>query len=175
MATGMGFWEDADQLNLIAAFLDPKAIGAVSCCCRFARDNLRDANALRWLAELRGLDPATTHIACVAHIELAETMAELETSIGFDRGSVEIQVSAMPSIRKVVHMLRRHTALTLSIEAHCGLDAHPDFARAFAQRRATSVRRTMETVAEEDGGAGSLNGQHASDIHKLRTFKKIYG
>jgi hypothetical protein len=38
----------------------PKAIGAVSCVCCFARDNLRDGAALRWLAELRGLDPAVS-------------------------------------------------------------------------------------------------------------------
>ena len=59
-ATAVGWWEDEDQLNQMAAFLEPRSIGAVACTCRFARDNLRDANALRWLAQLRGLDVATT-------------------------------------------------------------------------------------------------------------------
>ena len=52
-----------------------------------------------------------------------------EDSIGFDRGSVEVRATAVPAIRRVVEMLRRHTALTLAIEAHCGLDAHAEFAR----------------------------------------------
>ena len=39
-----GWWEDSDQLNLVAAFLDSKSIGAVACCCTFTRDNLRDSN-----------------------------------------------------------------------------------------------------------------------------------
>ena len=60
-ATAVGWWEDEDQLNQMAAFLEPRSIGAVACTCRFARDNLRDANALRWLAQLRGLDVATTY------------------------------------------------------------------------------------------------------------------
>ena len=44
-ATAVGWWEDEDQLNQMAAFLEPRSIGAVACTCRFARDNLRDANA----------------------------------------------------------------------------------------------------------------------------------
>ena len=155
----LGWHEDADQLNLVATFLDPKSIGAAACTCRFVRDNLRDADALRWLAELRGLDPATTGISCVEHIELAEAMASLETSIGFDRGSVDVRPAALPSVGRVVEMLRRHTSLTLSVEAHCGLDAHADFAQHFSQRRALSVRRTMERVAEEQGAPGALDGR----------------
>ena len=155
----LGFWEDSDQLNLVAALLDPKGIGAVACTCRFARDNLCGGTALRWLAELRGLDPATTHIACLEHIELAEAMADLQTSIGFDRGSVEVRATAVPAIRRVVEMLRRHTALTLAIEAHCGLDAHAEFARIFSRRRALSVRRAMEQMAEELGAPGALSGR----------------
>jgi hypothetical protein len=169
----MGFWEDVDQLNTVASFLDGKSMGALSCVSVFCRDHLRSPEALRWLAELRGLDPATTHIACIEHLELAEAMASLETSIGFERGSVEVRESALPSIRRVVGtwnqpaacvsltplsagrlsrdvsattespacrcaihvpaaaMLRRHSSLTLSVEAHCGLDAHATFARLF--------------------------------------------
>ena len=90
------------------------------------------------------------------HIELAEAMADLETSIGFDRGQVEVKDSALPGMRRVVAMLRRHTTLKMSIEAHCGLDAPEDFARMFSQRRALSVRRRMAEIAEAQGAAGGL-------------------
>ena len=79
-ATALGFWEDGDQLNLVACFMGARDIAAVACTCRYTRDNLRDSTQLRWLAELRGLDPASTHISSVEHIELAEAMASLETS-----------------------------------------------------------------------------------------------
>ena len=158
-ATALGFWEDGDQLNLVACFMGARDIAAVACTCRYTRDNLRDSTQLRWLAELRGLDPASTHISSVEHIELAEAMASLETSIGFARGDVEVMDSAMPSIERVVAMLRRHTALTLAIEAHCGLEAHPDFARQFARRRALSVRRCMEQIAEDQDAPDALSGR----------------
>ena len=97
-----GWWEDSDQLNLVAAFLDPKSIGAVCCTCRFTRDNLQDGSVLRWLAELRGLDPTAAGISTVEHIAMAEAMAGLETSISFDQGSLDLREGALPSIRKVV-------------------------------------------------------------------------
>ena len=43
-------------------------------------------------------------------------MADLETSIAFGYGSLELEDAALPSVTRVVEMLRRHTALTLSIE-----------------------------------------------------------
>ena len=155
-----GWWEDSDQLNLVAAFLDPKSIGAVACTCCFTRDNLQDGNVLRWLAELRGLDPITTGITTVEHIAMAEAMSELETSIAFAQGSLDLKEEALPSIRSVVAMLLRHTSLTLSIEAHCGLEPDHDFARHFTQRRAMAVRHAMERIAEEDGaGDSTLDGR----------------
>jgi hypothetical protein len=97
-----GWWEDPDQLNLVAACLDPKSIGAVACTCRFTRDNLHDGNVLRWLAELRGLDPANTGITSIEHIAMAEAMSDLETSISFDQGSLELHDASLPSVRRVV-------------------------------------------------------------------------
>ena len=68
-------------------------------------------------------------------------------------------MQCIPSIRRVVEILRRHTTLALTVEAHCGLEAHPEFAKTFAKRRALSVRRTMEEIAEEQGAPGALAGR----------------
>ena len=154
-SVALGFWENADTLNLVATFLDGRSIAAVACSCRFAHDNLCDPAQLRWLAELRGLDPAKTHITSLEHIEIAEAMASLETSIGFARGDVRVKEEAIPSIKRVVDMLLRHTAFKLAIEAHCGLDASPEFALHFARRRALSVRRKIGTMAP----VGALTGR----------------
>jgi hypothetical protein len=56
-------------------------------------------------------------------------------------------------------MLRRHTGLSLSIEAHCGLEPDQDFARHFTQRRAMAVRQAMESVVRHDGAPGELDGR----------------
>lgn len=109
------FWEDSDQLNLIATFLDARSIGSLSCTCCFVRDNLRDACQLRWLAEVRGLENFQ-EIGCVEHIEIAEAMAGLETSISFRYGSIELEDEALPSIQRVTDMLRRHQHLSISVE-----------------------------------------------------------
>ena len=60
-------------------------------------------------------------ISSLEHIAIAEAMVDLETSIAFAYGSVELEDSSLPSIRRVVRMLRRHSALKLALEAHLTL------------------------------------------------------
>eukprot|EP01045_Picozoa_sp_COSAG04_P042746 COSAG04_NODE_13658_length_597_cov_0.674699_1_plen_154_part_10 len=78
-------------------------------------------------------------------------MADLETSIAFGYGSLALVYAALPSVTQVVKMLLRHTALTLSIEAHCGLEAGEQYAEHFTRRRALAVRRAMERILEDQG------------------------
>ena len=73
---------------------------------------------------------------------------------------MELESSALPSIRRVVAMLRRHTQLRLSLEAHCGIEPDADWAVRFTRRRCMSVRRAMERIADTESGAtGSLRGR----------------
>ena len=95
----------------------------------------------------------------MAHIEIAEAMADLQTSIAFGYGSIELEDSSLPAIRIVADMLRRHTALEMSIEAHCGLEAQAHFAEHFTRRRALAVKRAMEEMCEDSGSAGALQGR----------------
>ena len=132
-----------------------RSIGSLGCTCVFVRDNLRDACQLRWLAEVRGLDPK--QIGCVEHLEIAEAMAGLE-EISFQYGSLEVEDEARPSIQRVSDMLRRHRGLSISIEAHCGLEAQARFAEHFTRRRAMAVRRALEECAG-DGGTETLSGR----------------
>ena len=58
-------------------------------------------------------------------------------------------------------MMRRHSSLTLLIEAHCGLEPDEEFARHFTQRRAMAVRHAMERIAssiDEPEGTTPLPG-----------------
>jgi outer membrane protein OmpA-like peptidoglycan-associated protein len=136
-----------------------RSIGSLSCTCVFVHDNLRDACQLRWLAEVRGLDPwQIGSIGCVEHLEIAEAMGGLETSISFQYGSLELEDEALPSIQRVSDMLRRHQGLSISIEAHCGLEAQARFAEHFTRRRAMAVRRALEKCAGDEGGE-ALSGR----------------
>jgi hypothetical protein len=120
---GVGFWEHVDLLNLVAPFLEASAIGALSCTCRFARDNLHDPMQLRWLAELRGLDPERSGISSVEHIHIAEALSSMQTSVAFEYQSVRLVPAALPSVRRVADLLLQHTSLSISVEAHGGLEA----------------------------------------------------
>ena len=56
------------------------------CTLQIISEFLTYPEALRWLAELRGLDPATTHIACIEHLELYR---RLKPSAQGDRSPAE--------------------------------------------------------------------------------------
>ena len=155
-ATGVGFWEHPEQLNLIAPFLDASAIGALSCTCRFARDNLHDPIQLRWLADLRGLDPERSGISSVEHMHIAEALSSMQTCVAFEYQSVKLVPAALPACRAVADMLLQHTSLSISVEAHCGLEAPTDAGRHFTKLRALAVKQAMEQHAQAQTGTDGL-------------------
>jgi len=147
-------WWEMDEVNLVAACLDGRSLAAFSVCSRGLRNILRSRDTLRWLAELRGLDPKC--IASFEHIQVAEVMAELASSIFFAWGSLEVDEGAIPSLRKIATLLSRHQSLSLSIEAHCGLEARlnlplPGQAREYTRRRAEAVRKALMREAAAVG------------------------
>ena len=142
-----GGWIELDEVNLIAACLDGRSLGAFSCTCQAVASHLKSPDILRWLTGLRGLSPSVG-ISTLEHIELAEAMAQCASNIYFGWGSMTVASSARPSLRKVAQLLERHKSLTLSIEAHCGLEARfamplPGQARSFTRDRADAVRNTL--------------------------------
>ena len=77
---------------------------------------------------------------------------------------------AFPSLRKIATLLVRHKSLSLSIEAHCGLEARqnlplPGQAREYTRRRADAVRRALMMQA-------SLAGE---DLEENRVGIKAWG
>ena len=80
-------------------------------------------------------------------------MATCASNIYFGWGSMTVVASARPSLRKVASLLDRHKSLTLSIEAHCGLEARfampiPGQARSFTRDRADAVRVALMREAQ---------------------------
>ena len=148
-------WWDRDEVNLIAVLLDGRSLAAFSCSCRSVSTGLRSQETLRWLASLRGL-ASDAGIHSIEHLEIAEVMAECATSIFFGWGSFDVDASAHPSLRRLARILARHKSLTLSIEAHCGLEALYAMplagqARSFTRERAGAVRVALEAQACAEG------------------------
>ena len=61
-------------------------------------------------------------------------------------GSLELEEEALPSVRRAVRMLKRHKELTLSLEAHCGLEMGDPHGRHFTRRRAVGEAGTVITA-----------------------------
>jgi len=137
------WWESEQELQETAVHLAGADLAALARTCRSVRAHLQSRGTLRWLAALRGLAD-TAGISTLEHIELAEAVADLESSIAFRYGDTDLEPWTVPKIQRFAMLLKRHPSLTLSIEAHCGLEAPTRaFARGFTRRRAESVRETF--------------------------------
>lgn len=162
------WWLDSDLMNTIASLLDGASIASFSQTCRFVSNSIRSTATLRWLAELRGLE--TANITRVEHIELAEAMAQLECSIAFDYGSLELEPHAIPRLGDIASLLARHTSLNLSIEAVCSRPPHPTrtlrpsclrHRPAWHGRRLTGSRPRPLAALRPRGAAWLCEGVHA--------------
>jgi len=158
-----GLW-DSDEVNIVASHLSPRDLGAFAGCCRTVQSNLRSRATLRWLSELRGLDQSSAQIASIEHIEIAEVMAEVSSTIAFGWGSMDLDPACLPSLRRVARLLHKHPTLSLSIEAHCGLEARWHMplagqAQMYTRRRAEVVRDALMSEAAESGY--SIDGARA--------------
>jgi outer membrane protein OmpA-like peptidoglycan-associated protein len=148
-------WWDGDEAIIIASFLDGRSIALFARTCRVVRSRLRERSTLQWLADLRGL-VKSAEISTIEHLELAGAMAKLSASISFAWGSMSIDASAGPSLQRIAQLLSKHSSLTLSIEAHCGLEAryhmpHPGQAKEYSRLRARAVQDALLEQAAESG------------------------
>lgn len=148
-------WWERDEVNLVAAMLDCSSLSAFSSTCQTIQDTLKSKETLRWIAALRGLD-ASAGLASIEHIQIAEAMCNCASSIFFGWGSMTVDRSAHPSLQAVAKLLARHSTLSLSIDAHCGLEArfampHPGQARKFTRERGEAVREALMEQAEAVG------------------------
>lgn len=149
MASARQWWA-SDEVNLVAACLDARSLGAFASCCRTVREHLGSPATLKWISELRGLQ--LTNVGCVEHLELAEAMATVTTCTYFGWASFEVDPAAVPGLRRLAQMLARHPSLRLSIEGHCGLEAQYHLfsarqARDYTRRRAEAVAQVLQHEA----------------------------
>ena len=148
-------WWERDEVNLVAAMLDGPSLGAFASTCCSMRATLKSRDTLRWIAALRGLDESSG-LSSVEHIDIAESMASCASAIFFGWGSMTVDASAHESLQKVARLLSRHKSLSVSIDAHCGLEARyamplPGQAREFTRDRGEAVREALVQQAVAAG------------------------
>ena len=147
---------DRDEINLVAVFLDGPSLGNLACSCKAVADNLRSRHTIQWLADLRGLQGDLAGISSVEHLEIAEVMASVTSNIYFGWGGMDVDARVHPSLVRLAQLLHRHRNISISIEAHCGLEARfamplPSQARDFTRSRAEAVRRALVHQAVNAG------------------------
>ena len=134
-----------DVFLLLVPLLDGSSLVRLSRSSRYAHQHTTGTTpgVLRWCAALRGVRAAG--ISTVEHLELAECMNSLSTSILFEYRSYRLEPSSVAPLERFASFLRRHAAIRVSIEGHCGLEAPPGIAYTFTRQRAMAVREVLET------------------------------
>jgi outer membrane protein OmpA-like peptidoglycan-associated protein len=134
-----------DVFLLLVPLLDGPSLVRLSRSSRYAHQHTTGTTpgVLRWCAALRGVRAAG--ISTVEHLELAECMNSLSTSILFEYRSYRLEPSSVAPLERFAAFLRRHAAIRVSIEGHCGLEAPPSIAYTFTRQRAMAVREVLET------------------------------
>eukprot|EP00588_Corethron_pennatum_P022692 CAMPEP_0194335880 /NCGR_PEP_ID=MMETSP0171-20130528/71075_1 /TAXON_ID=218684 /ORGANISM="Corethron pennatum, Strain L29A3" /LENGTH=227 /DNA_ID=CAMNT_0039099133 /DNA_START=1 /DNA_END=684 /DNA_ORIENTATION=+ len=95
------------------------------------------------LRQQRRIVPAPQVPRTLEHISLADSIEELKTSIRFRYRGVYLDSFSHAPLRRFAGLLLRHSSMTVSIEAHCGLEVPRNMGYSFARERAKSVRTLL--------------------------------
>ena len=143
------WWKATDLLNLVASNLDGRSLNALGMTCLFVSKELRSPDTVRWLANIRSI---LAHVTNLEQLQIAESVNKIETQIEFMWGAMELATEAKetlaPALGILAKILDNHPSLSVSIEAHCGLEGiyHmplPGQAEMFTRGRVLAVRQAL--------------------------------
>lgn len=97
---------------------------------------------MRYVASMRTLRHQAD-LSTLEQIALAESLAEVSTSIQFRYREVQLERSSLDPLSRLAAVLRRHQSITVSIEGHCGLEAPRAIGFQFTRERANSVKTVL--------------------------------
>lgn len=97
---------------------------------------------MRYVASMRTLRHEAD-LSTLEQIALAESLAEVSTSIQFRYREVQLERSSLDPLARLAEVLRRHDTITVSIEGHCGLEAPRAIGFQFTRERANSVKEVL--------------------------------
>ncbi|KAJ8613611.1 hypothetical protein CTAYLR_006156 [Chrysophaeum taylorii] len=142
----MAFYVHSDCLHQVATHLDGVSLARLRSVCSFCA-SLKSETTVRYVATMRG---HTLDLSTLEQIALAESLAELATEIRFRYREVTLDLRSLEPLARFAAVLRRHEAIKVSIEGHCGLEAPRAMGYPFTRERANSVKAVLVSHGVDD-------------------------
>ena len=132
-------FENTDLLAHTCGLLDAADIARLCQSCRFVPEHIRDVKTIKFLSTMRS-DAVLGNLSTIERLALVESLRECSTCIDFKVFSCDLLESCLPALKRFAALMKRHRSFSVSIEAHCGLEAPRDAGYIFARERGRNVR-----------------------------------
>ena len=132
-------FENTDLLAHTCGLLDAADIARLCQSCRFVPEHIRDVKTIKFLATMRS-DAVLGNLSTIERLALVESLRECSTCIAFKVFSCDLLESCLPALKRFAALMQRHRSFSVSIEAHCGLEAPRDAGYIFARERGRNVK-----------------------------------
>ena len=132
-------FENTDLLAHTCGLLDAADIARLCQSCRFVPEHIRDVKTIKFLSTMRS-DAVLGNLSTIERLALVESLRECSTCIDFKVFSCDLLEASLPALKRFAALMQRHRSFSVSIEAHCGLEAPRDAGYIFARERGRNVK-----------------------------------
>ena len=127
-------FENTDLLAHTCGLLDAADIARLCQSCRFVPEHIRDVKTIKFLSTMRS-DAVLGNLSTIERLALVESLRECSTCIDFKVFSCDLLEASLAPLQRFAELMKRHRSFSVSIEAHCGLEAPRDAGYIFARER----------------------------------------
>ena len=132
-------FENTDLLAHTCGLLDAADIARLCQSCRFVPEHIRDVKTIKFLSTMRS-DAVLGNLSTIERLALVESLRECSTCIAFKVFSCDLLEASLAPLQRFAALMQRHRSFSVSIEAHCGLEAPRDAGYIFARERGRNVK-----------------------------------
>ena len=132
-------FENTDLLAHTCGLLDAADIARLCQSCRFVPEHIRDVKTIKFLSTMRS-DAVLGNLSTIERLALVESLRECSTCIEFKVFSCDLLEASLAPLQRFAALMQRHRSFSVSIEAHCGLEAPRDAGYIFARERGRNVK-----------------------------------
>ena len=141
-------FENTDLLAHTCGLLDAADIARLCQSCRFVPEHIRDVKTIKFLSTMRS-DAVLGNLSTIERLALVESLRECSTCIAFKVFSCDLLEASLPALKRFAALMKRHRSFSVSIEAHCGLEAPRDAGYIFARERGRNVKIALHACGVE--------------------------
>ena len=132
-------FENTDLLAHTCGLLDAADIARLCQSCKFVPDHIKDVKTIKFLSTMRS-DAVLGNLSTIERLALVEALRECSTCIDFKVFSCDLLEASLAPLQRFAALMKRHQSFSVSIEAHCGLEAPRDAGYIFARERGRNVK-----------------------------------